>query len=69
MQSVRSAADRLLRTMRSYRLFLVNVLRHIEEERTFKALSDQAAKRIAAERRASRPAELWDAHRRIARWD
>ncbi len=55
--------------MRHYRLFLVDVLRRVEEERVFDAPSDEEARRFAAEWRGWRPAELWNTHFRIARWD
>ena len=55
--------------MRRYRLFLVDVLRRVEEERDFEASNDDEAKRLAEEMRASCRAELWNTHFRIARWD
>jgi hypothetical protein len=54
--------------MRQYRLFLVDPARRIEDERAFAASNDIEAKQIADELRGSRRAELWTAHRRIARW-
>jgi hypothetical protein len=56
-------------TVRRYRLFLVDVLKRVKEEHAFEASSDDNAKCVANERRGSRPAELWNTHRRIARWD
>ena len=55
--------------MRHYRLFLVDILGRIEEERNFEAASDGEARLLADERRRSRRAELWNTHRRIARWE
>ena len=54
--------------MRRYRLFLIDVLSRVLDEREFQAASDEEAKRIADEWRSGQPAELWNTHRRIARW-
>jgi hypothetical protein len=55
--------------MRPYRLFLVDVLRRVQEERKFDAPSDGEAMRLADKLRGSSRAELWNTHHRIARWD
>ena len=55
--------------MRRYRLFVVDPLRRVDEERVFEALNDEEARRLAAAMRESRPAELWATHHRIARWN
>jgi len=51
-----------------YRLFFVDAIGRIEEERAFEAASDSEAKRVAGEWRGRRPAELSNTHGRIARW-
>ena len=55
--------------MRHYRLFTLDVLRRVLEERKFEAPSDGEAKRLGDKLRGSSAAELWNTHRRIARWD
>jgi len=52
--------------MGHYRLFFVDAIGRIEEERAFEAASDSEAKRVAGEWRGRRPAELSNRLRRIA---
>lgn len=54
--------------MRHYRLFVVDVLSRVREERVVEAANDDDAKRIAEQLRDGRAAELWNTHFRIARW-